>query len=222
MSNPIHSPDQPALASLGDRVRARLAADPAAWKVPVERAEVFAVADFLGPAECQRFIEMVDAVARPSQVFDHARDAQYRTSFSGDVDRNDPFVRMIERRIDDLLGIEPDFGEVIQGQRYAPGQYFHGHWDWFVTTEPYWPAQERGGGQRSWTAMIYLNDVATGGETSFPELGFNIPPQRGTLLTWNNMQPDGTPNRHTLHAATPPVDDTKYVITKWYRSRPWL
>ena len=203
-------------------MRARLAADPAAWPLPVEHAEVFAVADFLGAAECERFMAMVDAVARPSPVFDYARDAQYRTSYSGDVDRGDAFVRMIERRIDDLLGLDPAFGEIIQGQRYAPGQEFTAHWDWFVPTEPYWPAQEQCGGQRSWTAMIYLNDVASGGETSFPELGVTVPPQRGTLLTWNNMNPDGTPNPRTLHAGTPPAEGTKYIITKWYRARPWL
>ncbi|MBU6268592.1 MAG: 2OG-Fe(II) oxygenase [Sphingomonadales bacterium] len=216
------TPDQSALSRVGATVRARLDGDPAAWKVPVEAAELYAVAQFLSPAECARFMAMVDAVARPSHVFDYARDAAYRTSYSGDVTRDDPFVQMIERRIDDLLGIDPSFGEIIQGQRYTPGQEFKGHWDWFVTTEDYWPGQQACGGQRSWTAMIYLNDVAEGGQTVFTHLGATIPPQQGTLLAWNNMKPDGTPNPATLHAATPPVDGTKYVITKWYRARPWL
>jgi len=215
------NPDQSALASLGEAVRVRLAADPAAWKVPVDRAEIFAVADFLKASECAGFMELVDAVAKPSPVFDYATDGQYRTSYSGDVDRSEPFVRMIERRIDDLLGIDPDFGETVQGQRYAPGQEFRAHRDWFDPTAPYWQEQERRGGQRSWTAMIFLNDVASGGDTCFPDLGVSIPPQRGTLLTWNNMHPDGTPNLETLHAATPPVEATKYVITKWYRARAW-
>ena len=33
--------------------------------------------------------------------------------------------------------------------------------------------------------------------------------------------PDGTPNMDTLHAGTPVTKGVKYVITKWYRTRPW-
>jgi prolyl 4-hydroxylase len=43
---------------------------------------------------------------------------------------------MIERRIDDLMGIDPHFGEAIQGQRYAVGQEYRGHCDWFPPSPP--------------------------------------------------------------------------------------
>ena len=33
--------------------------------------------------------------------------------------------------------------------------------------------------------------------------------------------PEGEPNLMTMHAGTPVVRGTKYVITKWYRTRPW-
>jgi len=213
--------DKSALARFGESVRRRLRADPAVWEAPVDKAEVFAMTGFLEAAECARFMAMVDEVARPSPVFDDVRDGQYRTSYSGDVDPSDPFVRMIERRIDDLLGLPNAHGETVQGQRYMPGQQFHAHRDWFDPAEPYWDEQAARGGQRSWTAMIFLNDVAEGGETTFPDLGMSITPQQGTLLAWNNMRLDGTPNFETLHAALPPVSGTKYVITKWYRARPW-
>lgn len=213
--------DRAALVRFGESVRRRLKADPGVWQAPVDKAELFAVAGFLETAECARFMAMVDEVARPSPVFDAVRDGQYRTSYSGDVSPDDPFVRMIERRIDDLLGLPHSHGETVQGQRYEPGQQFHAHRDWFDPSEAYWPEQAGRAGQRSWTAMIYLNDVETGGETQFPDLGMSIAPQRGTLLAWNNMKPDGAPNFETLHAALPPVSGTKYVITKWYRARPW-
>jgi prolyl 4-hydroxylase len=48
-----------------------------------------------------------------------------------------------------------------------------------------------------------------------------IPPQRGAILLWNNATPDGEPNDMTVHAGTPPAGGAKYVITKWYRTRPW-
>ena len=213
--------DQARLIRVGEAVRTRLAADPAAYKFPTDRAEIYAFADFLSAAECDRFVALVDDVAAPSTVYGDKGEAGYRTSFSGDVDRTDPFVKMIERRIDDLLGIDPAFGESVQGQRYTPGQEFRAHYDWFWTLGDYWPDVKAAGGQRSWTAMAYLNDVEEGGMTEFVPLGISLPPQRGLLLVWNNVTPDGRPNSDTLHAAQPVVRGTKYVITKWYRTRPW-
>jgi prolyl 4-hydroxylase len=213
--------DRKALERQGAAVRARLARDSSVYRVPVETAEVHVVADFLSAAECARFRGMVDQVAQPSSTFDQARQSTYRTSYSGDVERHDPFVQMIERRIDDLLGIDSSCGETVQGQRYSAGQEFLGHYDWFDTQAPYWPGEIIRGGQRSWTAMIYLNDVEAGGVTEFPRLGISVPPQQGTLLCWNNARTDGTPNDQTIHAARPVERGVKYVITKWYRTRTW-
>src|SRR3546814_3848935 len=75
----------------------------------------------------------------------------------------------ISRRIDDLLGINPMCGEPVQGQRYLPGQQFKPHNDWFYTTEKYWQLERKRGGQRSWTAMAFLNQVEEGGETRSEE-----------------------------------------------------
>ena len=213
--------DQAALARLGKAVRTRIAADPSAYRVPNDRAEIWAFADFLSPAECNRMIAQIDRVAQPSTVFNAAYDAAYRTSYSGDVERSDPFVRMIERRIDDLLGMKPEWGETVQGQRYLPGQEFREHCDWFWTVADYWPTEAKRGGQRGWTAMIYLNAVEEGGSTDFTRIGLSIKPQAGALLVWNNAAPDGSPNWDTMHAALPVVSGVKYVITKWYRTRKW-
>jgi prolyl 4-hydroxylase len=220
-TKPAPVADKAALARLGTKVRARLASDPSVYHVPCEQAEIFAVADFLSPAECARLIAMIDEVARPSPVYDGPDAATYRTSFSGDVDPNDSFVRMIERRICDLMGIEQDWGEIFQGQRYQPGQEFQGHFDWYDTTADYWPGETRRGGQRSWTAMAWLNEVEEGGVTQFTRIGLGFPPQAGSLLMWNNALPDGRPNEDVMHAGMPVVRGVKYVITKWFRTRPW-
>jgi prolyl 4-hydroxylase len=192
---PCPNPDKVALMRLGAQVRGRLEVDPAVHKVPVEAAEIWALSEFVSPDECNQLIAMVD--------------------------RGDPFVKMIERRIDDLLGIPHEFGETMQGQRYALGQEFKQHQDWFWTKAPYWKTESKRGGQRSITAMIYLNDVEEGGTTDFPRIGVSIPPQRGALIVWNNACPDGSLNQATLHAGTPVIKGTKYIITKWYRTRKW-
>ena len=67
--------------------------------------------------------------------------------------------------------------------------------------------------------MAYLSPVAAGGATHFTNAGVSIDPQPGSLLVWNNAREDGVPNEDAMHAGTPVLDGTKYVITRWYRVR---
>lgn len=215
------NPDKAALVAAGVSVRKRLEADPAIYKIPVENTEIYALSEFLEVDECQQLMAMIDAYARPSDMYEEVFRDQYRTSFSSDLDDSDSFVRMVERRMTDLLGLDPAWGENFQGQRYEPGQQYRSHYDWFDTGSKYWNQETTRGGQRSWTAMVFLNDVEEGGETEFEKLGIRVPPQQGALLVWNNALPDGSPNEATLHAALPVIKGVKYVITKWFRTRPW-
>jgi prolyl 4-hydroxylase len=213
-------PDKDALRRVGETVRKRLTGNNV-YKLPTDKAEIFAVGDFLTPSECQRMMRMIDTVARPSSLYDQDYSSGFRTSYSGDLDGYDPLVKAISRRIDDLLGINGICGETIQGQRYFPGQEFKAHNDWFYTDQDYWKTERKRGGQRSWTAMAFLNKVDKGGETHFVEVGAKIEPKPGVLLVWNNAVPDGSPNENTLHAGTPVVEGVKYVLTRWYRTRKW-
>jgi prolyl 4-hydroxylase len=219
---PDDNPDQQRLRRLGRKVRERFAGLPEAYRIPTDKAEMFAVGEFFTPEECGRLMSIIDAVAQPSRAFDATYESGYRTSYSGDVDPHDPFIRKLQRRLDDLLGIDPSYGETIQGQRYLPGQQFQAHCDWFPGDTDYWEVEKKRGGQRSITAMAYLNPVEEGGATAFPHLGLSIEPKPGALLIWNNADPEGNPNPWTIHAGMPVVRGVKYIITKWYRSRRWL
>ena len=215
------NPDKDRLRRIGRKVRERLAANERAYRIPTDHAELWAVGEFFDEVECGRLMAMIDAVAKPSRAFDADYASGYRTSYSGDVDPHDPFVRKLQRRLDDLLGIDPSYGETIQGQRYLPGQQFQAHCDWFFTDAAYWPTEKTRGGQRSYTAMIFLNEVEAGGSTDFGHIGLRIEPKRGALLAWNNADAEGVPNTWTLHAGMPVQAGVKYIITKWYRTRPW-
>jgi prolyl 4-hydroxylase len=210
-----------ALARVGEIVRGRLGADPSVYRVPTRQAEIFAVGAFLAPDECAHLMAEIDRVAKPSDVYHTIQQSEFRTSYSGDLDATDSFVRMIERRLGDLTGLDLTWGETVQGQRYHPGQEFRAHYDWFDVNAAYWKHEEATGGQRSWTAMAYLNDVEEGGTTEFERLNIKIEPQAGALLLWNNALPDGATNPDVLHAALPVVRGVKYVITKWFRARRW-
>ena len=76
-------PDTRALKRLGEAVRARLAADPQVYQMPVEGLELYGVGGFFSPAECDRLIAIVDTAARPSPTYHNNGDSG-RTSFSGD------------------------------------------------------------------------------------------------------------------------------------------
>ncbi len=218
---PARIPDKAALARLGTLVRKRLAANPDAYQISSGKAEIYAIGDFMSAEECAKMITLIDDTAEPSKAFDTEYAAAFRSSYSGDVDPYDPFVMKIQRRMDDLLGIPPEYGETVQGQRYQPGQEFKTHYDWFHPKSSYWKTESSSGGQRSYTAMVFLNEVEEGGTTDFPSLGLSITPKTGVLLVWNNATDKGMPNEWTLHAGLPVIKGVKYIITKWYRTRKW-
>ncbi|MDB5704680.1 MAG: hypothetical protein JWN66_1796 [Sphingomonas bacterium] len=206
----------------GETVSRRLDDNPAVTRAKIDAAQVYYHPDFLNPAQCTALIRAIDSDRRPSTLLSESGDSAFRTSESCDLDRWSPIVRPIDESIAALLGVDPAFGETLQGQRYAPGQQFRAHHDFFNEAQHYWPAMNATGGQRTWTAMVYLNHVEEGGATWFPQAGFRVAPKRGLLLAWNNMNPDGSPNPFTLHEGTPVVRGTKYIVTKWFRERSWL
>jgi prolyl 4-hydroxylase len=223
MATPPQNPDTPSpiRSGIGQAVSARLAADPRVKQVSLDTAEVFYVADFVTDDECEKLCALIDRYKRPSTLLASTADSEFRTSESCDMDRFSPLVQPIDERIADLLGIAPPHGETMQGQRYGPGQQFRAHHDYFNGAQEYWEQMKREGGQRTWTAMIYLNDVEEGGATWFPQAGIKVPPRKRMLLAWNNMRSDGSPNPNTLHEGMAVTKGVKYVITKWFREQHW-
>ncbi|HEX8261833.1 MAG TPA: 2OG-Fe(II) oxygenase, partial [Allosphingosinicella sp.] len=202
-------------------VRERVLKTPNAFKIPAQGLDIFVVRQFLTPAECGEVIELIDKDRIPSGLLAPSPDPEFRTSESCNLRLEDRANQMVEAKINRLTGIDPIHGETIQGQRYAVGQQFKPHHDFFYTNQPYWPEMERQGGQRTWTAMIFLNEPEAGGQTFFPKANVRVTPRTGNLLLWNNLDQYGEPNTYSLHTGCPVEAGTKYVITKWYRERPW-
>ncbi|MGQ0558781.1 MAG: prolyl hydroxylase family protein [Sphingosinicella sp.] len=208
-------------AAVGRWVCDRLTRNPQAFRIPSNDLDIFVVRSFLTAAECEGLIALIDADRVPSGLLSPTEDPEFRTSESCNLDPMNPLVQQIEDKITDLIGIQPEHGETIQGQRYAPGQQFKLHHDFFHESEAYWPAMEQCGGQRTWTAMMFLNEPEEGGQTAFDTAGIKVTPRTGNLLTWNNLDKFGLQNRFSLHQGCPVRAGTKYIITKWYRERPW-
>jgi len=209
-------------AEIGQHVTATLSGNSAVTAVPIPGLQAFYCDDFLDEARCKLLMDIIDTNKRPSTLLSDREDYGFRTSESCDMDRWSREVRPVDEGIAVLLGLDPKKGETMQGQRYAPGQYFRAHHDFFYEDQQYWQKVKLEGGQRTWTAMIYLNNVDEGGATWFPKAGIKVAPKRGLLLIWNNMTPDGTPNEMTLHEAMPVMRGKKYVVTKWFREGNWI
>jgi prolyl 4-hydroxylase len=216
--------DQAALyrMQLGAYVKGRLLRTPGVFQIPAQGLDVFVLRDFLRAKECDALCRLIDADRKPSGLLAADPDPEFRTSESCNLRPQDAVNLAVEQRVDKLLGIEHSHGETIQGQRYAVGQQFKAHHDFFYTDQPYWPEQERTGGQRTWTAMMFLNEPDAGGQTAFPKAGVRVTPRTGNILIWNNLDEFGQPNMFSLHQGMPVEAGVKYVITKWYRERPWL
>ena len=199
----------------------RLMADGQVQRVPHAKVELFQRRDFLDPQLCQELITLIDAHRRPSTIADHNGDDYFRTSETCDLSADEPSVQALEQRLVALNGIDPAYGEPVQGQRYDIGQEFKAHTDYFAPDGADFAKFCSVAGQRSWTFMIYLNDVEAGGATRFKAIGKTFQPETGKLLCWNNRKPDGSVNPNTLHHGMKVRKGVKYVITKWYREREW-
>ena len=197
----------------------RLAAAPGAQRVPTRQLELFVVRGFIDAATCGSLIARIDQRRRPSEIADDVGVADFRTSETCDLDWRDPIVGEVDRKISELLGLPLDASEAIQGQRYTPGQEFKPHTDTFEPGGYDFYVHTADTGQRTWTAMIYLNEPEDGGATRFKAIGKTVQPETGKLLAWNNLLPDGRPNPATLHQGMKVRRGTKYILTKWFRER---
>jgi prolyl 4-hydroxylase len=203
-----------------DPTAARLKATPGVQRVPSPKLDLFIVKGFLDDESCSVLRELIDSNRRASTLADDAGIAGFRTSETCDLDPAHSLVADIRERLSMLTGIALAHGEPLQGQRYAPGQEFRPHTDTFNPGGADFFMHCTEAGQRSWTAMIYLNQPEDGGATRFKAIGKTIQPEIGKLLLWNNLLPDGMPNDATLHQGMKVRRGTKYVLTQWYRERP--
>ena len=190
-------------------------------RVPSDRIELFQLREFIDGDLRTELIRLIEQDRRPSTLADAGEDRYFRTSETCDLDAGEPCVRALEDNLAALNGIDPAYGEPLQGQRYDVGQEFKPHCDYFNRGGTDWDKYCSVAGQRTWTFMIYLNDVEAGGATRFRVIGKTFQPEAGKLLCWNNRRPDGTENPATLHHGMKVRKGRKYVITKWYREKPW-
>lgn len=192
-----------------------------AQRMPFRDATIYTRRHFLDGADCAELITRIERERRPSGLADHDGVLGFRTSETCDLGGDDPLVARAVRQLADYAGLDPAHAEPLQGQRYAVGQQFKAHTDTFDPLGPDYARFCASAGQRTWTLMVYLNVPEAGGATRFKQIDKIVQPETGKLLAWNNLLADGAPNFATLHEGMPVRAGVKYIITCWFRERPW-
>ena len=178
--------------------------------------------DLLSDAECEGLIAAArQRLARSLTVETHTGGEALnvdRTSDGMFFERAESeLVARVEQRIARLLNWPVEFGEGLQVLRYAPGAQYRPHYDYFDPKERGTPLILRRGGQRLATLVMYLQEPAQGGATTFPDVGLEVAPKRGSAVFFSYERPD--PATHTLHGGAPVLTGEKWVATKWLRER---
>lgn len=190
-----------------------------ATRVPTDLAQMYTLDDFMTAEECDQLIALSAQHMVPSGLaLNKEENRSHRTSSTCLLAKlNDPFVTKIAIRIGETLGMNPSYSEGIEIQRYEVGQLFRHHTDFFNRGSEEYKRYASVRGNRTWTFMVYLNDVEQGGGTNFFHLQKTFQPKKGMAVIWNNLLPDGMPNPNTLHAGEPVEQGCKVIITDWYR-----
>lgn len=190
--------------------------------VSVTQPRVVVLGGLLSDEECDALIE----AARPRL----ARSLTVQTATGGeelnpDRTSNGMFfnrgeselVKRIEARIARLVNWPVEHGEGIQVLNYQVGAEYKPHYDYFDPNEPGTPTILKRGGQRVGTVVMYLNEPARGGGTTFPDIGLEVAPVRGNAVFFSYNRPH--PGTLTLHGGAPVLEGEKWVATKWMRER---
>ncbi|XP_074645496.1 uncharacterized protein LOC141901865 [Tubulanus polymorphus] len=129
----------------------------------------------------------------------------YSTAFYPGESR---FTKIFENRVERTTGLRPANGGKFQITSYSKGIGYKNHTDCNLNSD-----EKR---DRYATVLVYLDDVAEGGETKFPKLGIWVRPKKGRMLMWTNMNADGRCEEESEHFSASVTNGKKYILQRWY------
>jgi prolyl 4-hydroxylase len=219
-----YEPDPPRLPP-GNRIRAD--GHDVDVLMRLQRPCIALLGNVLSADDCAAVIELGRARLTPSTIVDPGsgmdRVAAHRSSegmFFGLCENE--FIARIDRRVSALMGLPVEHGEGLQLLHYGPGCHSSPHYDFLVPQNDANRASIARSGQRVSTLVMYLNDIAAGGATTFPELGLAVAPRAGNAVYFEYANRAGQLDHATLHAGAQVETGEKWVLTKWMRARPFI
>jgi len=191
-------------------------------------ATVWQINKVLAPLICEHFMNLAMPALTPSYVADPetgtllTNEMRTSTSMYFQLSMYDFIAGLALRRIARLAGHDIAQAEPLAVLRYLPGQQYKPHFDYFVSRGNREELVDGRGGQRQTTLFVYLNNVEAGGETDFPLLHACVAPAQGKAVKFVNLDANGEPNSQTLHAGKPVIRGEKWLLTVWFRQRPFV
>jgi len=199
---------------------------PMAHTVTVESPRIWVVEKFCSPAVCSWIASKAKGRLEPARTYDAEKggrgvnDMRTNTGAGFGLWNSDLVLALTRFRIAEASQISFVMFEPVNVLHYDPGQKFDKHYDYIDPTVSHFATDLEQRGQRTATALVYLNDAYEGGETDFPEIGYSFKGDLGDLLVFFNVTEDGQPDPRTLHAGTPPTSGEKWVLSQWIRDKP--
>jgi prolyl 4-hydroxylase len=179
--------------------------------------------DVLDADECEALIALARPRLTPSTLVDPMSGRDVPSGLRASLGMffrpaETPLIERLDSRLGTLMGLPASHGEGLQLLHYPVGAGSAPHFDFLQPVNEANRASIARSGQRISTLVCYLNDVAGGGETDFPQRGLQVTPQRGNAVVFEY---DGRDER-SLHASRPVLAGEKWVATKWMRERPFI
>jgi prolyl 4-hydroxylase len=190
----------------------------------LERPVVALLGNVFGAEECEELIELARPRLAPSTIV-NPRSGQDEVAAQRTSDgmffrlAETPLVARLDRRISELMQLPVENGEGFQILHYTAGTDAAPHFDFLEPSNEANRASILRSGQRVSTLITYLNQVESGGETSFPEIGLSVSPVRGNAVYFEYCNAAGQVDRRSLHAGNRVRSGEKWVATKWMRQR---
>ena len=187
---------------------------------------VYVVKKFLSDEECNAFIKEATSNLKDSTVIgpDKEIKLEARTSKNCWIEHNsNDLVLEVSKRLSILVQMPIRNAEQYQLVYYDQGGEYRAHFDSFDFDTAEGKKNWEPGGQRMLSVIAYLNDVADGGGTDFPELGFTIPPKKGDVVVFHNTKENEIASDYpmihpnSLHAGMPVLSGEKWIVNLWFR-----
>lgn len=189
-----------------------------------ERPYVRRFNKLMSAEECEYLIGISARYLRPAQIVDQesgdGRRSDLRTNSVGVLwpEHQDLVVHALNLRLAATAGLPPENGEMINVLMYRPGEEYRPHYDFF----PVEAAKADPSGQRVRTLLVYLNTDYDAGETRFLVAGMKIKGEVGDAILFHNCDAAGAPDKSSLHAGTPVAHGQKWLLSKWWREKPFV
>ena len=190
-----------------------------------ENPKIYTIDNILTDEECQHFINLSkDKFGRALVTTDDGSVVSKQRSGQNYwmCHDHDEIVFKVAKKISELVNYPLENAEKFQIIYYSKTQEYHSHYDgWLFNKSETTTRCLLQGGQRMITALVYLNDVESGGETRFSNLNISVSPKKGRILVFHNCH-EGTNiiNPMSEHAGTPVKKGEKYAFNLWFRQQP--